>query len=178
MPDFQYAFTVDAPQSAVAKFHEDTSALRKLSPPPIFAQLHNIEPLAEGSVSEFTLWFGPFPARWRAVHSGVSASGFTDTQEAGPLQSWQHQHQFVAIDENRTEVRESIEYEHPAGFRGLLTRLVFSKPGLWGLFTYRKLATRQALSAPASRPKWALPALFVAGLAGAALLVGYWLNRS
>lgn len=178
MPDFKFSFTVDAPQRTVNQFHQDTSALRRLSPPPIFAQLHHIEPLAEGSLSEFTLWFGPIPVRWRAIHSHVSNAGFTDTQEQGPLQFWQHQHQFVAIDEKRTEVRDSIQYTHPAGWRGLFTRLVFNKPGLWALFSYRKLATRRAVAPQATRPGWAVFALLTLGLALVAALVRIGLNRS
>ena len=51
MPVFDYSFTVDAPLEAVQDFHHDTSALKKLTPPPTIVQLHSIEPLGEGSVS-------------------------------------------------------------------------------------------------------------------------------
>ena len=82
MPVFDYAFTVRAPLARVAEFHRDTRALQRLSPPPMFVQLHRLEPLAEGSVAEFTLWLGPLPLRWRAVHSNVDPlGGFTDTNQ-------------------------------------------------------------------------------------------------
>ena len=64
MPTFNYSFEVDAPLTAVSEFHHDTRALKKLSPPPIFAQIHDYEPLGEGSMADFTLWFGPFPIHW------------------------------------------------------------------------------------------------------------------
>ena len=63
MPVFDYKFTVDAPATAVSNFHHDTRILKKLSPPPIFVQIHRFEPLGEGSKAEFTLWFGPLPLR-------------------------------------------------------------------------------------------------------------------
>lgn len=146
MPTFDYSFTVRAPLSAVAHFHHDTRALRRLTPPPIIAQMHRIEPLAEGSVSQFTLWFGPLPVRWVAVHTGVDRrTGFTDTQARGPMRRWEHTHRFARVDEHATRVTEHIVYEHRAGLGGLLSRVLFSRPALWFLFSYRAWATRRAL---------------------------------
>jgi ligand-binding SRPBCC domain-containing protein len=59
MPCISYRFQVNAPLEAVSFFHRDTRALKKLTPPPVIVRLRRVEPLAEGSVSEFTLWFGP-----------------------------------------------------------------------------------------------------------------------
>ena len=146
MPVFDFAFTVRAPLQAVADFHSDTSALKRLTPPPTIVQLHSIEPLAEGSVSKFTLWVGPIPLRWTAVHRGVSARGFTDVQGEGPARRWEHTHTFVPLDADRTEIREHIEYEHKPGLAGLLTRVLFSWPNLFFMFTYRMLATRWHLA--------------------------------
>jgi ligand-binding SRPBCC domain-containing protein len=145
MPVFDYRFIVDAPVEAVRDFHRDTSALKRLTPPPTIVQLHALEPLAEGSVSEFTLWVGPLPLRWKAVHRDVSERGFTDVQASGPAAKWEHTHSFVPLPDGRTEVREHIEYEHKPGFRGLVTRALFSWPSLWFMFGYRRWATRRAL---------------------------------
>jgi ligand-binding SRPBCC domain-containing protein len=145
MPVFDYRFIVDAPVEAVRDFHRDTSALKRLTPPPTIVQLHALEPLAEGSVSEFTLWVGPLPLRWKAVHRDVSERGFTDVQASGPAAKWEHTHSFVPLPDGRTEVREHIEYEHKPGFRGLVTRTLFSWPSLWFMFGYRRWATRRAL---------------------------------
>jgi ligand-binding SRPBCC domain-containing protein len=142
MPTFDFRFTVAAPLAAVAEFHQDTAALKKLTPPPIFAQIHQYEPLAEGSVADFTLWFGPLPVPWRAVHTQVEPAGFTDSQLRGPLKSWQHTHRFAALAPALTEVREHIEYEHARGWRGLFSRLLFARPGLYLLFTARKFLAR------------------------------------
>lgn len=142
MKTFNYEFTVAAPLAAVSNFHHNTRVLKKLSPPPIFVQIHRFEPLAEGSEAEFTLWFGPLPLRWLAVHSNVSLNGFTDTQAKGPLKSWQHTHRFTAISPTQTQVQEHIEYSHHAGLKGLFTKILFNHVGLFFLFTARKLLTR------------------------------------
>ena len=146
MAVFDYCFTVFAPLVAVRDFHRDTSALKRLTPPPTFVQLHSIEPLAEGSVSRFTLWVGPLPLRWKAVHRGVTDRGFTDVQAEGPARKWEHTHSFVPLDDATTEIREHIEYEHKTGFWGVVTRILFSWPNLYAMFTYRMLVTRWFLS--------------------------------
>ncbi len=145
MPVFEYAFTVQAPLDAVRAFHHDTSALKRLTPPPTIVQLHRIEPLAEGSVSEFTLWVGPLPLRWKAVHRDVSDHGFTDVQAEGPAAKWEHTHTFTALDEKTTEVREHVEYAHRRGPWGWVTRVLFAKPNLQVMFAYRKWVTRRQL---------------------------------
>ena len=146
MPTFETSFTVNAPLESVAAFHTDTSALKILNPPFIIVQLHRVDPMANGSISEFTLWMGPLPIRWRAIHSDVGPNGFTDTLEVGPMASWRHTHRFEAIDKDTSQIHEHIEYEYPSGWRGLTSRILFGHLGLTALFTYRKWATRRGLS--------------------------------
>lgn len=145
MPIFDFRFTVDAPVEAVRHFHRDTSALRRLTPPPTIVQLHEIQPLAEGSISRFTLWVGPLPIRWTAVHKNVSDHGFTDVQARGPAKKWEHTHTFSSKTEAQTEILEHIEYEHQGGFWGLVTRLLFARPNLYLMFSYRRWVTRRYL---------------------------------
>ena len=109
-------------------------------------QLHDIEPMAEGSVSRFTLWVGPLPLRWEAVHRDVSERGFTDVQASGPAARWEHTHTFTPLGPDRTEIHEHIEYEHRRGAWGLVTRLLFARPGLVMMFAYRQWVTRRALA--------------------------------
>jgi ligand-binding SRPBCC domain-containing protein len=149
MPVFDYRFTVAAPLAAVRAFHRDTSALKRLTPPPVVVQLHSIEPLAEGSVSRFTLWVGPLPLRWTAVHRDVSDRGFTDVQVEGPARRWEHTHSFVPLDDRTTEIREHVEFEHRPGLSGLVTRVLFARPNLWSMFAYRRFVTRWHLRQPA-----------------------------
>jgi len=61
---FTNTFWVKAPIQAVAEFHSSTTVLKRLTPFPMFVQIHNLEPLGEGLFAEFTMWFGPFPVRW------------------------------------------------------------------------------------------------------------------
>ncbi|HIF00674.1 MAG: hypothetical protein ABGZ23_21735 [Fuerstiella sp.] len=146
MPVFDFRFTVDAPVEAVSAFHFEPGILKTLTPPLMIMRIHRFEPLAEESVSDFTMWIGPIPIRWQAVHSNVSASGFTDTQSSGPMKSWIHTHSFAATDENTTEVHEHVEFEHFGGLRGIRSRILFPQFALLALFTMRKLITRREIS--------------------------------
>jgi ligand-binding SRPBCC domain-containing protein len=143
MPVFTYSFLVSASLQRVADFHRETRALKRLTPPPVFVQLHHVEPLGEGSVSEFTMWFGPVPLRWRAVHSRVDPlHGFTDTQQAGPMLRWQHTHRFDQAGDGVTRVSERVEYTYKPGWRGWLARLIFNPIMLRMMFIYRGWITR------------------------------------
>ncbi len=146
MRTFDFTFTVRAPLSAVADLHRDTHTLQWLTPPPVQVRMHRVEPLAEGSVSDFTLWFGILPIRWTARHSNVdSEHGFTDTQVRGPMKHWVHTHTFSEEDGGVSRITEHIEYEHFSGAQGLLSRLLFTPIGLRLTFCYRRFATRRLL---------------------------------
>lgn len=146
MRTFDFTFTVPAPLSAVVELHHTTHILQRLTPPPILVQMHRVEPLAEGSVSDFTLWFGPLPVHWVAQHTHVDPqSGFVDTQISGPLRCWTHTHTFTEESPGFCCITEHIEYEHFSGIRGLFSRLLFTQVGLWLTFCYRRFATRRLL---------------------------------
>lgn len=137
---YQHRFTVNAPLTAVADFHRDTRALRDLSPPPMIVQFNDVAPLAEGSIADFTMWLGPLPVHWVAEHTQVDPlHGFVDTQKQGPFRAWRHQHQFRALDEQTTEVIDSIEAE----YGNLVSRFMWANLPI--LFAYRAWRTRRAL---------------------------------
>ncbi len=145
MKHYSHNFLVQAPLVRVAKFHSDTSALKYLTPPPLVVRFNEMQPHAEGSTADFTIWFGPLPVRWIARHSDVNpAAGFTDTQVAGPFETWIHRHSFVALDENCTIIRDTIQAQpsqHP--FWGLISRMMWLSLPL--LFAYRAWRTRRVL---------------------------------
>ena len=145
MKNFSHSFRVKAPIQAVADFHRSTTALKRLTPFPVMVQIHHLEPLGEGSIAEFTMWFGPFPVRWTARHVNVdSLRGFTDIQDKGPMLHWQHTHSFTAITDKITEVKDRIEYEYPQGWYGIWTRLLYAPIMLRFLFLYRAFVTKKA----------------------------------
>lgn len=127
-------------------FHQDPAALSRLSPPPIFMQLHRDDrrSLTEGEI-EFTLWFAVVPIRWLARHEpGPTETSFADLMIKGPLAYWRHEHIFEPA-EGGVALIDRVTLAHKSGIAGLLTRLMFDGIPLRFLFFYRHLRTRQAV---------------------------------
>lgn len=61
--------------------------------------------MAEGSLSNVTMWFGPIPVKWVARHFNVSKTGFSDTQQTGPMKHWLHIHSFTEVDATTTLIK-------------------------------------------------------------------------
>lgn len=142
---FQHQFQVKAPIERVAEFHSSTNALKQLTPPPLIVRFKHVEPLGEGSRAEFTMWLGPIPIRWTAIHSDVDPiKGFTDTQLEGPFKSWVHRHGFKQVSPDTTVIVDVVQgqlSEHP--FWGIVSRFLWITLPI--LFSYRARQTRKAV---------------------------------
>lgn len=133
--------------AAMTAFHQDPKALGKLSPPPIFMQMHRDArtSLTEGEL-EFTLWFAVIPIRWVARHEpGPTPDSFADRQVRGPMAYWRHEHIFEET-EGGVALIDRVTLAHKPGFKGLVTRLAFDGLPLRFLFFYRHLRTRMAVT--------------------------------
>lgn len=142
---FQHESIIPTTIEAIEAFHNDPTAFSKLTPPPIFAQVHRREltSLTEGTL-EFTLWFGPIPVRWVAQHeAGPTPHSFADRMMQGPMAYWLHQHIFEPV-EGGVKLIDRISIAHKPGLQGLLTRLTFDGLPLKFLFIYRHMATKMA----------------------------------
>lgn len=129
------------------QFHQHPKAFSKLTPPPIFVQLHRDDRLSitEGEI-EFTLWVGLIPLRWIVYHEeGPIASSFVDRMVKGPMAYWRHEHIFTEVDDG-IELTDRITLAHQSGLQGIFTRLMFDGFPLRFLFFYRHLRTRLTIT--------------------------------
>lgn len=117
--------------------------LRVLTPG--YVRLRRAGAVAEGAIAEFTVWMGPIPIRWRALHRDVDQNGFTDVQDDGPLRSWEHIHRWESIDPATTLIIEHVRYEYVPGWRGWKGRMFFNPVALRAMFVYRAFRTRRTL---------------------------------
>ena len=151
MTTYTHRFLVNAPLDRVTEFHQDPRALKWLTPPPVIVQFHKFEPVGEGSRVDFTMWMGPLPVRWVAIHSEVDPmAGFTDTQVSGPFERWVHRHTFRKVNELVTEIEDQIDAQmgnHPVW--GLVSRFMWANLSM--LFSHRERVTRRVLESQ-SRP--------------------------
>lgn len=142
---FEHTSVISTTIEAIEAFHEDPKAFSRLTPPPIFAQIHRreLKSLVEGEL-EFTLWFGPIPIRWLAQHeAGPTENSFADRMMKGPMAYWLHCHIFEEV-EGGVRLTDRIMLAHKPGIAGLLTRLMFDGLPLRFLFIYRHMRTRMA----------------------------------
>ncbi len=159
MATYAHRFVVRAPLAAVATFHADSHALRRLTPPPVFVQFHQVGPLSEGSVAEFTLWLGPLPIYWVARHTHFDPlRGFTDNMVRGPLAHCVHRHDFVPLGPELTAVEDHMDYAYLPGLRGLRGRLLMSPFSLPILFAFRSFVTRRTVERAHQRRLRSAPA--------------------
>jgi ligand-binding SRPBCC domain-containing protein len=140
---FTYTSRIEAPLEAVVEFYRQPGAFRRLSPP-LLMQMQRNDGITEGGVTAFTLWLGPLPVRWEALHTQVDwPRAFSDTQTRGPFASWVHRHSFQRLNAAAVEIRDEIRLEFKPGLRGAAGRLVWL--GLPLLFAFRRWATQRGV---------------------------------
>ncbi len=143
-PTFEHSSIIPSTLDAVWAFHADKGAFSKLTPPPMFVQVHRneLKSLTEGEV-EFTLWFLFFPVRWIARHEpGPTPNSFQDRQIKGPVEVWLHRHLMETVP-GGVKLTDQITIHHrKSGFWAIFSRLFFNNLALRGLFIYRHLRTR------------------------------------
>ena len=144
VPTYQREVRVDASLDDVWEFHSRVTGLEALTPDWLHLRVEDVRgpdgderdadaELEAGSVVRLSVRpFGIGPRqRWtsRIVRSeaGDGTAIFEDVMEDGPLPAWRHAHQFYAVDERTTLVRDRVEYELPVvgGLFGPLGRVGF-----------------------------------------------------
>lgn len=140
---FEKATHMKTSMQKMIAFHQQSSALGILTPPPIFVRLRRDDRTAfDAGELEFTLWFGPLPIRWLARHEpGPTPTSFADRMVEGPLAYWRHEHLFEEIPDG-IMLRDRVTLAHKPGLVGLVSWLMFDGLALRVLFMYRHLRTR------------------------------------
>jgi ligand-binding SRPBCC domain-containing protein len=139
---------IEATPQELYDWHMQPGAFDKLVPP--WQDVEVIErpdQLEEGAVLVMKVYAaGPIGARWVARHRDfVEGRQFVDEQVDGPFASWTHTHQFQPADGGASVLRDSIEYELPAGKLGEVLGGWFSRKMLQRMFRYRHDTTVEAL---------------------------------
>ena len=110
--EYRHRFRVQASLSEVTAFHSHSASMAAITPPPVIVRVHHAPAvLVEGDEMDFTMWLGPLPIHWIARIENVTPTGFIDRQIKGPFTKWIHQHTFVSIDSQTTEVQDSVTVE-------------------------------------------------------------------
>lgn len=77
------------------------------------------------------------PMKWKTLITDVDfQKSFTDFQEVGPYKYWNHFHEFIP-NEKGVLMKDTVDYELPLGFLGIIAHKVFVKKKLARIFDYR-----------------------------------------
>jgi ligand-binding SRPBCC domain-containing protein len=140
VPTFVKSVLVNAPVSAVFRFHEREDALSLLSHPfPRVRVICRTGGIEVGARVEIRI--GIFS--WIALHTAFEKDKlFVDEQIKGPFARWIHRHEFEDAD-GKTRLTDRVEYQLPGG---PLANLLFGWIAKWGLnriFNHRHRVTKQ-----------------------------------
>jgi ligand-binding SRPBCC domain-containing protein len=154
VPVATYSTLIEAPPRRVFAFHEDPSALVRLTPP--WEHVDVVTPpasLAVGTRVVLRTRIGPLWLRWVAEHIAYERDrSFADRQIEGPFASWEHHHLVEDLSEPsrpRTRLTDRVTYELPLGPLGALFGGVFVRRKLDRLFAFRHEVTRRACESEA-----------------------------
>lgn len=161
MPTYQRAAHIDAPLSEVWDFHSRIGGLEALTPDWMHLRVEEVrgpdgdlrgdDALLEAGtrvrMSMQPLGLGPrqrWTTRITRRDEDDGSAVFADVMDDGPFPEWHHTHSFYAISDDRTLVRDRVEYELPI-VRDLLGPLGWI--GFEPMFRDRHRRTKQILEA-------------------------------
>ena len=122
----------------VFSYFGDATNLGRLTPPFLHFRILTPEPIEMrvGTLIDYRLRLHGVPIRWRTIiRSWEPPFRFVDEQLRGPYRKWSHTHEFEAIDDERTRMRDTVRYQVPLAF---LTHRWLVRPDLERVFQYRQ----------------------------------------
>lgn len=135
--------TFDVSLHKLFSWHEKDGVIKRLTP--CWEKVFILS--QTGSISEnpnvfFKVKAGPFWLDYVAKHIGYEKDKiFVDIQEKGPFKKYKHSHIFNRLDDNRSQLKDQIEFEMPLHF--LTKYFVLRK--FKRMFQYRHTITRNDL---------------------------------
>ena len=137
----------------VFPFFADAGNLEAITPPFLSFRIVTPRPIpmCEGTLIEYRLKLHGIPVRWRTrIDAWEPGVRFVDRQLSGPYRLWHHTHEFEALPEGGTLMRDIVRYRLPFGVAGAVAHLLFVRRDLRTIFDYR--AQRVAALLAASMP--------------------------
>ncbi|MEM6396095.1 MAG: SRPBCC family protein [Bacteroidota bacterium] len=138
---------VDYPIEDVWDFFSKPQNLSRLSPKE--AGVKVISPAIEQSMYPgivVHLRMGPGWAPkidWYSKITEIQAPDyFVDEQLSGPFVAWHHEHRFVSLGPDRTEIIDRLHYQPPLGLLGALANWLFVRGQVRRIFKYRQEVTK------------------------------------
>jgi ligand-binding SRPBCC domain-containing protein len=136
------------PREEVFAFFSDARNLEALTPASLGFVI--VTPEAElvmraGLLIDYRLRLRGVPVRWRSeITEWEPPARFVDQQRRGPYRLWHHEHRFVELSPQRTEVIDTVRYQLPLDATvGRVVHRLFVKRELNRIFAFRSEVLRQ-----------------------------------
>lgn len=173
MPTFEYASDFPFSVETLFAWHKNPSAFDRLAPPwQDIRVLDRSGGIEDGGRLIMELRLGPIKQRWVAEHRDyIENRQFCDVQVEGPFAAWTHFHRLDDLGENRSRLRDQIEFSPPLGPVGSLGEGVI-RSMLTRLFRFRHARTEHDIVrhiAFADRARMRIAVSGASGLIGGAL---------
>jgi len=148
---------VDADIRECWAFFSDPHNLAKITPPNLdFRVLSELpDEIYEGMMVEYRVrpLLG-IPMKWLTEISRVRAPHyFVDDQRVGPYALWHHEHEFIEMDEGRTEMVDRVHYVLPFSPVSEAIHSLVVSPQLEAIFDFRNQAVEKIFGADPGIPR-------------------------
>lgn len=157
MPIYEHTAQFEVPAEQLWAWYDSPGAFRRIMP-----EWEGIQPIVAGALKDgeqtrFRIRLGPLRPMWIAQHHGVvSGEVFNDVMVKGPFGRWDHEHRFLALDDVRSELKDTVQWKLPFHPLTFWTSPITVQPRLRQMFAHRTRRVRsdlQRISQYAKLPK-------------------------
>ena len=143
---FLHKFEIDVELKKIWNFYTDLHHLEIITPKSINLKIINFnnkkiykgqEVWIEGKII--------IKQKWHSKITLLENYQYVDEMLSGPFKKWRHRHTFIALDSNKTEIIDEIEFELPFGRLGKFFEF-YAIMQLKKIFENRKIATTKYFS--------------------------------
>lgn len=167
MPTYEHLATYDAPVEDVWNWYNSPGAFRRIMP-----EWEGIAPieagaLVNGATTRFKVSLGPVKMMWIARHYDVvSGEVFNDVMEKGPFGKWDHEHRFIGVDSQSSQIRDTVQWKLPFHPLTFWSAPFTVKGRMNQMFAYRTLRVKNDLKRISESADKARHSILVSGSTG------------
>ena len=139
---------LDWPREKVFGFFSDARNLQNITPPLLDFTILSKLPIEmkSGTLIDYRLKVHGLPIRWTSeILNWNPPNSFVEVQLRGPYALWHHTHEFVALDADKTLIKDTVRYKVPFGPLGLIAEKFFVRKDIEKIFEYRRAQIAQLL---------------------------------
>jgi ligand-binding SRPBCC domain-containing protein len=140
---------IGRPRSETFAFFADAFNLERITPAFLHFRILTPAPILmrAGTVLEYRLSLFGVAFRWKTlIERWAPEESFVDVQLDGPYSLWRHTHTFEEVGNDRTLVRDHVEYQVSFGVIGRLANALFVARTLEKIFVDRERMIDQLLA--------------------------------